>query len=55
MHTISEATKSLAPGSMLGLLHLGPHDVFRVLMLMTLLISTTPFGLAVPELYKGSV
>ena len=30
MHTISEATKSLAPGAMLGLLHLGPEDVFRV-------------------------
>lgn len=29
MDTISDATKELAPGSMLGLLHLGPNDVFR--------------------------
>eukprot|EP00438_Fugacium_kawagutii_P029139 Skav202633 [mRNA] locus=scaffold1259:37280:43123:+ [translate_table: standard] len=30
MHTRSEPTKTLAPGSMLGLLHLGPGEVFRV-------------------------
>ena len=30
MHTISEATKTLAPGSMLGLLHLEPSEVFRI-------------------------
>ena len=30
MHTISEATKTLAPGCMLGLLHLEDDEVFRI-------------------------